>query len=54
MTTGLTLSARCMHFVRTVQNVGVDNGYSAASSADRDDTVARKRYEGSRGTYVEQ
>lgn len=35
MTTGLTLSARCMHFVPTVQNVEAGNGHSVASSADR-------------------
>lgn len=35
MTTGLTLSARCMHLVRAVQNVEAGSGHSAASSADR-------------------
>lgn len=35
MTTGLTLSAQCMHFVCAVQNVETGSGHSAASFADR-------------------
>lgn len=53
MTTGLTLSARCMHFVRAIQNVE-GNGHSSSIIRGSRDTVARNQYECSRDAYVEQ
>lgn len=54
MTTGLTLSARCIHFVRAIQNVEAGNGHSSSIIRRSRDTVARNQYECSRDAYVEQ